>query len=841
MFKQAPPIATAAFVTAVMSALPFGVSAATLSNSVSDNSITIDANINDWSSIASLGYEAANISDFNAQADFLEGWLAHDSNNLYLAYRNNGDINASSWWAWQVYIDTDSSITTGYKGVSNVGAEYLIQGGSVYKYTGSGTNWSWQYLDGSISKRNGALAEFKIPRNIIGDPSKARAVFMGRNGPFTGDYSAAGIDTYPTSFAPLSLHDDLLFRQYSIWQEVGGTLSMTLASFAGTGATQLQVSNAYNLIDNQLITYLASNGEYYTAQVASTNGQTITLKTGLKAPIAAGQNVWNFYENGSHPNEYGYRAIADFAIREVGISNLNTGRHVLIGDSWFDSPGVGERLNVRLTNATIINKGIGGSTSTNVLNRFDADVTSQNPDFVWVIAGVNDYHQDVPTATYLASMQAIIDKISNIGAKGMVFDSPVAQLFYGSDARTQLSHEYADGLSGGGDGFIDYEFGAGVTPPETGDVSNPKTISIDGNLSDWEGLQSFGADGDDISLTGARADILEAWMAHDDTNFYMAYQNDGPIDEGTWWPWQTYLDTDNDETTGYKIGNGVGANFIIQGRGLYRYIGSGSDWSWQYIATANSVVNGNIAELAFSRSALNNPSSLSAVMKTRNGIFTSNYSAAGVDSYPNLGSGKFSYKFGDVIDPVDPTDPAFSNRVNDFSINLNGNLSDWSAVTSFGRDGNDIADANVQADWLETWAAHDNNNLYFAYENDGDISPISWPWQIYIDTDNNPNTGYKVTRSLGAEYILEGDDLRSYNGSGNNWSWNTYAVTGSATVGEFAEIAIPRSILDGLTDFRVIFRTSNQPFTGNFNANGIDYFPNNAATSDEGYFSYSIR
>jgi lysophospholipase L1-like esterase len=841
MFKQYTPFIMATLAAAVMSALSLNVSAATLSNSISDNSITVDANLNDWSSIASLGYESASLSDVNARADFLEGWLAHDSDNLYLAYRNNGDISSSSWWAWQVYIDTDGSESTGYKGVSNVGAEYLLQGRSVYKYTGSGSNWSWQYISGATGEQSGALAEFKIPRSAIGDPSKARVVFTGRNGPFTGDFSASGIDTYPKSFAPLSLHDDLLFRQSAIWQEVGGTQSMTLGSSASTGATQLQMSNTYSIIDDQLITYLSSNGEYYTAQVKSTSGQTITLASGLKAPISAGQNVWNFYENGSHPNEYGYRAIADFAIREIGISNLNNGRHVLIGDSWFDSPGVGERLNTRLANATIINQGIGGNSSTDVFNRFDADVTSQNPDYVWVIAGVNDYHRDVPTATYLASMQAIITKISSIGAEAMVFDSPVGQLFYGSDARTQLSHDYADGLSGGGEGYVDYEFGAGVTPPETGDVSNPKTININGNLSDWEGLQSFGADGNDISLTGARADILEAWMAHDDARFYMAYQNDGPIDESTWWPWQTYLDTDNDESTGYKVGNGVGANFIVQGRGLYRYIGSGSNWAWQYIATADNEVNGNIAELSFSRSDLNNPSSLTAIMKTRNGIFTSNYSDAGVDSYPNVGSGNFSYKFGDTTDPVDPTGPAFSNRVNDFSINLNGNLNDWSAVTSFGRDGDDITDANVQADWLETWAAHDSNNLYFAYENDGNISPISWPWQIYIDTDSNPNTGYKVTGSIGAEYILEGDDLRSYSGNGSNWSWDTYAVTGSATVGEFAEVAIPRSILNGLSDFRLIFRTSNQPFTGRFEASGVDYFPNNAATSDQGYFSYSMR
>ena len=552
MSKLYTPSAASVLAAAVFSALSISANAATISNSVGENSITVDANINDWANIASLGYDANTLADVNAKADYLEGWMAHDNNSLYIAYRNNGDIDGSAWWSWQVYLDTDMSTSTGYKGIDGVGATYLLQGGGLYKYTGSGTDWSWQFVSGVSSAKSGAIAEFKIPRSSLGNPSKYRAVFKARNTAFSVNNSASAVDTYPNSFAPLSLHDDLLFRQSAIWGESGGTLSMRLSVGVSAGATQLQMNSAYPLINGQLITYLATNGEYYTAHVDTVNGRTVTLKSPLKAGISSGQNAWNFYENGSHPNEYGYRAIADFAVRKIGISTLNTGRHVLLGDSWFDSPGVGERLALRLGNATIINKGIGGNTSTKLLNRFDSDVTSQNPDFVWVIAGVNDYHQDVPTATYLTSMQGIIAKISGIGAEPVIFDSPVAQLFSGNDARRQLSHRYSEALSGSaGGGFVEYEFGTVVTPPETADISNPSSISIDGNLSDWEALQSFGADGNDINGAGSRADILEAWMAHDASTFYLAYRNDGDIDQATWWPWQTFLDTDNDEATGF--------------------------------------------------------------------------------------------------------------------------------------------------------------------------------------------------------------------------------------------------------------------------------------------------
>ena len=172
---------------------------------------------------------------------------------------------------------------------------------------------------------------------------------------------------------------------------------------------------------------------------------------------------------------------------------------------------------------------------------------------------------------------------------------------------------------------------------------------------------------------------------------------------------------------------------------------------------------------------------------------------------------------------------------------LDGDLVDWLSVTSFGNDPDDITDANTQADWLEAWAAHDNNNLYFAYQNDGEIGSVKWPYQVFIDTDDDPSTGYKITGSMGAEFLLEGPNLRRYAGLGANWKWDTLAVTGSATDGAYSEIAIPRSVLGGISSFRVIFKALNQPFTGSFSPEGIDYFPDNAASSNTGYFSYSMQ
>ena len=620
-----------------------------ISHLVGDNSIIIDGNLDDWSSVGSLGYDGETLDDQGVKADYVEGWIAHDNNNLYVAYQNNGDIDTNKWWPWQVYFDTDGSNSTGFKIESNIGAEYMLQGSAVFKYTGSGTDWSWQYVIAVDNGVSGPIAEFQSPRFVLGLPDKLKVSFKARNVAFTGSYAPSGVDTYPKQFKPIPLHTELLHSQSVIWGEPGGELPMTLAQDTARGATELVTTEAHSLLDNQLITYLSAAGEYYTAQVASVDGNTISLIKGLEASISQGQNLWNFYGDDSHANQFGYYAVADFVMRKAGFVRLNSGKHVLMGDSWLDRPAndLPRYLSERLNEATFVNKSIGGFTSADVLANFDSNVANQNPDFVWVIVGINDATSEVPVADYLSNMQKIIAKIRSVGAQPIVLDSQVAQLFSGSDAKTQLTHSYAQALSDV-DATVQYELTEPVVPPEPDAISNPKTIVVDANLNDWDELQSFGQDANDIDEVGAKADLLEAWMAHDADSFYIAYKNDGDIDPVMWWPWQVFLDTDNKQGTGYQIGNGVGANYLIQGGYIFSYIGNGFDWAWQYQEAADYQLSGGIAELKFPRTAINNPDSLSTVLKARNGMFTGDFSASGVDSFPDLDQGHFNYSFSDT-------------------------------------------------------------------------------------------------------------------------------------------------------------------------------------------------
>lgn len=252
----------------------------------------------------------------------------------------------------------------------------------------------------------------------------------------------------PTTPSPTStwqhipMHYGLLKGQSHIWGESGGLLPLVLQENAPQGSTKLQLNASYALLAGQLITYRGSNQHYYTTTIQRIDNNTLHLGTPLQHDVWAGNNAWNFYHDPSHPNQYGYQAIADFAIEHLGYSNLNFGRHALLGDSWFDHDTLPNRLQARLDNTTVINLGIGGNTCEDLITRFEKDVPMQRPDFVWVLCGTNDYWQQVPANTYQQNIQILITRIEALGAQAIIIDPSVAPLYYGSLNLTQLSHTY---------------------------------------------------------------------------------------------------------------------------------------------------------------------------------------------------------------------------------------------------------------------------------------------------------------------------------------------------------------------------------------------------------------
>ena len=527
-------------------------------SSMALENLVLDGVLNEWSNFERVGSDSNDVLVPNSKADFLDIWVSSNSESLQIAYQNDGPID-DIWWPWQVYIDVDRNGLTGFNAENDVGAEYLLQGGQLLRYTGNGSNWSWQSVRNNVGVKREEFAEFQLGLDELGDPASMNLLFKASNSPFTGSYDSSGVDTFP----------------------------------------------------------------------------------------------------------------------RVGVGSI--------------------RIN---------------------------------------------------------------------------------------------------------------------TDSITAERSNALTPQMDGYISEWFDMTSFGYDGNDVDIEGSQADILRAWMANDDQYLYLAYENDGPINLDTWWPWQAYFDTDSDSETGFKV-DGIGADYILQGSSLSRYSGKGDDWTWEFITNARRTSIDTRAELRISRSAIGNPNKFKLQFKARNSPFINSFDPAAIDKLPDTGA--YSYRMARVGGPI------ISNALSPV---IDGDLSDWLNTTSFGFDENDIFSMRTQADWLEAWMAHDNDNLYLAYTNDGPINfGTWWPWQVYLDTDNDPLTGF-MFGGIGADFILQGQNLSRYTGSGINWSWESREMVeyASGDNGNQVEMKLPRNAFGDIKDIKIRMVARNEAFTGNYYTDEVDTY-----------------
>jgi len=165
-----------------------------VTNSVAAGAITVNGSLTEWSTLRQFPVKPDDVTGAANVVDYEKGWVAHDPTNLYFAVQNANAVTLNG--AYNIYIDTDCNRSTGFIGSGSnftVGAEYLIQGGSLFHYTGTGTNWSWSSVAGANGVPSGNTYEVSIPRSAIGSPSIFKFIEYGDN-PSVGGTT---VDTYP--------------------------------------------------------------------------------------------------------------------------------------------------------------------------------------------------------------------------------------------------------------------------------------------------------------------------------------------------------------------------------------------------------------------------------------------------------------------------------------------------------------------------------------------------------------------------------------------------------------------------------------------------------------------
>ncbi|MFB4324892.1 DUF4832 domain-containing protein [Priestia sp. BR_2] len=145
--------------TAILLAL-FPFPRFTWSAEAASASIVVDGDPSDWEGIPALSTNTGKAQSLKA---------SHDDKNLFLLVQGSGlSTTMGSFW-----LNTDGNASTGYQafGWGTTGVEWLLENQTLYRYSGNGSSWSWNFsssLTSSQYVRSSSVIEAAIPLSTLG-------------------------------------------------------------------------------------------------------------------------------------------------------------------------------------------------------------------------------------------------------------------------------------------------------------------------------------------------------------------------------------------------------------------------------------------------------------------------------------------------------------------------------------------------------------------------------------------------------------------------------------------------------------------------------------------------
>ena len=753
------------------------------SNLVTDNQLTIDGNLADWSGNSFLSADPDDTTGTSNPINWKAAIIAHSSSQLYIAYQSYNAINAAASsgtnipWGWQVLIDTDQNASTGYR-QGSIGADYIIEGKHLQRYTGDGSNWNWSSLGNATLAYSGDSVELGLDRALIGDPSTIRVVFRGANQAYNG----SEIDLYPNdantlieyqlpggtdqvNTAPLANSQSLLLSANStvnvtldaadaegndltyqittnpqhgtisgvspnlIYQPEPGFVGSDQFSFSandGVNTSNIAVisltmtNDQGGAVFNELINPIVLDGNdsdwvnstRFNTDPDDVSGSNETINWRSAAMAHDSQFIHMLYDSYNEIDPannsvsylpWGWQVFLDtdknnstgYQIGNIGADYIIEGqalhRYTGLGTNWnWESIGVADKhyaaniAEIRFPRSLIgnpdslrlvirgNNAAVGGSLIDDYPDGLsDPSSSEQFFKYEFTNGAYSDGRPLANSQTFSTNSGSSLSLILSGN------DASANDLTYRLDSNPEngaLSGVAPDLIYTPDDGFTGLDsfrfvvnngsldsavatISINVSETSHSAVSNNvPNLTVDGAVEDWSNLTSFRDDPDDTPLTTDTINWQSATMAHNNDTLYLLYRNRGLINantpRGTYipWGWQTYLDTDNDPTTGLRLGN-IGADFMIEATSLNKYTGTGSGWDWQTIDIADVSYNRDIAELAIPLAAIGRPANMRLVFKGD----SASVGGTALDFYPDgadvdgVSDNFFSYSFNNVL------------------------------------------------------------------------------------------------------------------------------------------------------------------------------------------------
>jgi hypothetical protein len=250
-----------------------------------------------------------------------------------------------------------------------------------------------------------------------------------------------------------------------------------------------------------------------------------------------------------------------------------------------------------------------------------------------------------------------------------------------------------------------------------------------------------------MPIAAGTGNIKSLYAAQDNSNLYILVKGTSIKKESN----SFFIDVDNNTATGfhYWVWGKTGIEFLIVDRRLYKYNGTGYNWSWNFIGEVTLFRTNNSVEVLIE---------LSQLGKSVRGPMSIAYE----DQDNNMAPDKESVmaladKYLNSIFPRLELIPQKKVK--------NGSKINWRHVKPL-----------ISESGQALYAIQDNYKLYILAKGPKIKKEYN---SFFIDTDNNSRTGFHhwIWANTGIEYLIVDKRIYKYTGSGYDWAWR---YTGAA-------------------------------------------------------------
>ncbi len=853
---------TAGLLMVLMSGVLHAASADTVTGRFT--TVTLDGVMAEWSP-SSLFYNDAEIADgLPLSSTYSNIYLANDSTYLYFGLQLKAPSSILSNWTHEVYIDTDNNPATGFNsGWMSGGYDRLIQYGSggavysVYEFTGGGSqgSWSWGFLGTFTYGFNNEIIEWAIPRSMLGGATEPR-VLLRTSG---GDVS---VETWAMSFESGA-------KNYQM--AVAPRFTFEVKSLRGTPnpAVGIHTNDGGTVITNRVATPAPANGTQFVA-VGWTMAGNIPLSGGATNFVMTLTNhsvlTWLWQTNvqlaanaGAHGSVSG--DANGYYARGAPVTLTATPDAGYVFKGWSGAVPVVQTndnpLILTLDQARNVTANFGAFAGRFGARTLDGSLAEWSPaDLFYSDAEIADGEplSSTYSAVYVANDHANLYVGLKLKAPSSIASNWLHSLYIDTDLNPatgfnagwmQNGYNRMVQYGGGGGSYTIFEFtGAGQ-----GDWSwnSLGTIdyAFDGDVIEWaiprsalggstaaklefltEGgavtvatwaeqveskakIYSFGATPTyTVTVVSARGTATPSAGAH-------AYAYGTVLTNRVATPAPangTQFVANGWALTGNEPASGAGTNFAmtVTNSATLTWLWT-TNVSFVSAATAGGTVGGDPTGYYPLGTVVNLTATPNA------GYEFAGWSGAVPAAQTN------DNPLALTLDQARTATANFTLNYGRFvSITMDGVLTDWEPGDVFYTDPEITDGAPLNSTYSSISVANDNEKLYIGMQLKG-VSSINSNWlhELYIDTDNNPATGFNAGWMSGGydrlvQYGSGGGvySVYEFTGAGQgDWSWNFLGTIDYSFNGSAIEWGIPRSALNAGSLIRLEFHVSGGDVT----------------------------